>query len=443
MPKKSIPVMDEQEIIEVDQTEVKKALKALMARENDIVSTLYAKHQDYNEEYFHGQLSYPLITIDKMSNRTLGNYTFQGDEMGITNHIRMNRNFIALNTEDRILQTLRHEMIHQWQDEVLYFRHGKPKTIKFPETEKLSKDDYKFTGNWIETEQKKFPKNTHNQDFKEMASVVGIPARGDKCHGNPAIMPEPKSYNRKFACGCVASNGHRMTIWSTREVSARCKVCGQDYVEIEKNGKVIEVTQSHIEKPGEDAVMAEMLRRYKSFGSYKTRAERDEILAELVDTGDKHEHGIYQKFHNMYKNDYRYWVAYDLIEEEPKKKATTKASKKPVEPPKPVEVPKEPQKPKKAPAKKLEPVTPVKKETPKKTRKIIKLPVKKKELERHKVPERMIQLYHEHGTIKGVAKALGGDVSDINRFKKQYNIDFGKGTYEYNGDTIIAQIQKD
>ena len=40
--------------------------------------------------------------------------------MGLTNHIRFNRDFIALNTEERILETLRHEMIHQWQDEVYY-----------------------------------------------------------------------------------------------------------------------------------------------------------------------------------------------------------------------------------------------------------------------------------------------------------------------------------
>src|SRR5690606_28696919 len=89
-------------------------------KENDFLAFLYKKWEEYNAQYFFGELSYPLITFEKMYNRTLGNYTYGEDSLGIKNHIRFNRNFISLNTEERILETLRHEMIHQWQDEILY-----------------------------------------------------------------------------------------------------------------------------------------------------------------------------------------------------------------------------------------------------------------------------------------------------------------------------------
>lgn len=282
---------DEQPIIEVSQNEVKKALKVLLSKQNDVLAVLYQKHEAYNEEYFGGRLSVPLLTIDKMSNKTLGNYTYGSDSTGLENHIRMNINFIALNTETRILETLKHEMIHQWQDEVLY--------------EKKNKDgSYHHCG-------EKRPKEWHNKDFKEKAQQVDIPALGKRCYGNPAHMPEAKSYNRKFACGCIATNGHPLTIWSTRAVKAICEVCGERFDETKKAGIVIPVTLSHIERLGEDAVMMQMLTEYRNFQRFAKKLELQEVVNHLKAQKVAYKEGIYQKGHRAYSENFHYWVAFN------------------------------------------------------------------------------------------------------------------------------------
>lgn len=279
----------DQEIIEVSQAEVKTALKNLLIKKNDILSLLYTKHDEYNKEYFDGKLSIPLITIEKMSNKTLGSYRYEADTSGIENHIYMNRNFIALNTETRILETLRHEMIHQYQDEVLYEKYG---------------DD----GNLIHEGDKR-PAEWHNKAFKELAAILGIPAEGIHCTGNPAHMPEAKSYNRKFACGCIATNGYPLTIWSTREVNATCNVCGKPFKELKKSGGTIEV-KSAIMAEGEDHVQTEMLQKYGSFARYKNKGDLTKHVKDLKAAKVPYKEGIYHKGNSMYYANYLYWVAY-------------------------------------------------------------------------------------------------------------------------------------
>lgn len=285
----AIEAPEEQEFIEVDQVGVKMALKALIANERPFLDFLYKKWEEFNEKYFGGQLTYPLITIEKMSNRTLGSYAPVTESMGISNHIRLNRSFVALNSEERVLETLLHEMIHQWQDEVLYAKNG----------EKPKKG------------QKKRPKDWHNKDFKDMAEKVGIPAIGDRCYGSPARMPEPKSYNRKFVCRCVASNGYPLTIWSTRQVDAVCRICKSSFIEVPKGGKVIRVKSSHIEPEGVDMVEESMRTRYDYFKKFKSKEERDDFVDSytlIID--DRYETGVYQRNHNGFKQGFTHWIAF-------------------------------------------------------------------------------------------------------------------------------------
>lgn len=439
----AVQVQKEQEIIEVDQNTLKKALKSLLTKENDFLGMLYAKWEEYNEEFFFGQLSYPLMTIEKLNNRTLGNYTHGEDQMGITNHIRFNRNFISLNTEERILETLRHEMIHQWQDEVLYYSEGakKAKDIKYYI---INEDGEKIV---VETRQKKRPKDWHNKDFKEFAKVVGIPARGDKCYGNPAKMPEPQSYNRKFVCACIASNGYPLTIWSTRAVHARCKICGKDYQEIKKGGKVIRVEQSHVEKPGEDAVEIAHKSKYTYFKRFESKELKDEFVEHYNETEEfpmtDMVEGVYQKNHNKYKEGFTHWVAYNTAEvnpdkltnkevkvEVPKKKEQKpapkkKPSKKASEEPKT----KKPKAPKKT-AKKEEPKEPeAKTEEPKEKEPmpadVIKLETGNKERS-YKNADDLIDLYREFGSIKGIAEFFGIAPGTIIYNAKKLGVDFKK-----------------
>jgi hypothetical protein len=321
----------EQPIISVTQEEAKIALKSLLSTSNEKIALYYRMHEQYNKEFFDNKLSTPVITIDKLNNRTLGNYTAGQDRMALTNHIRCNHNFVALNTEERVLETLRHEMIHQWQDEVLYIEQGSDKAREID----LPSLDEEGSVIFNEGMQKKRVKEWHNADFKLMAKWVGIPAIGAKCYGNEAKMPDPVSYNKKFVCGCVASNMYPLTIYSTRPINAICQDClaanpprSGVFREVEKqlfkSGKTIEVSVSHIEKPGQDAVMDAMLQSHTHFERFKKKGEKDDFVERLKEgeieeqpVSDMKE-GVYQKNHNMYGVDYRYWIAYSTSPTEDK-----------------------------------------------------------------------------------------------------------------------------
>lgn len=417
----------DQEIIEVDQDTLKKSLQVLLTKENDFLAFLYTKWTEYNEQYFFGELSYPLITFDKMDNRTLGNYTYGEDSLGITNHIRFNRHFISLNTEERILETLRHEMIHQWQDEILYAQDGQ-KTLKSIRIQQVNEEGHVET---VETMQKKRPKDWHNKDFKDFAQVVGIPATGEKCYGNPAKMPEPKSYNRKFVCSCIASNGYPVTIWCTRSINVQCMTCGKPYIEVPKGGKVIKVEQSHIEKPGEDAVEIAHKAKYKHFGRFESKTTKDEFMGKLKEAEGSLKgvvEGVYQKNHNMYKAGYTHWVAYNASEIKP-------PTAKPVE----KKLPKSPPTKKKEPSKEPEDDSnvivlpfveaPVIEETPVEVEQV----VEPKERS-HTNPQDLLDIYKEKGSIKGVAEFFNMTSPAIIYQAKKTGVDFKKGVITNGSD---------
>ena len=283
----------EQPIIEVTQAEVKQALKSLQTRQNDIMAVLYKAHDEYNSKYFQGRLSMPLITVEKLSHKTLGRYLASADSAGLENHIVFNRNFVALNTETRLLEELKHEMIHQYQDEVTYEKHDK-------------------SGKLLHAGEKR-PKDWHNKDFKELSLNVGIVASGRKGYGSPAKMPEPKSYNRKFICKCIASNGYPMTIWSTREVKAMCLVCNSTFTEVKKAGEIIPVDASDVENAGQDAIENRMRGEFLNFEKFKEKYSLTDRVKELKRGGIKYKEGLYQKGHNAYLNGYHYWVAYSVV----------------------------------------------------------------------------------------------------------------------------------
>jgi predicted SprT family Zn-dependent metalloprotease len=337
----------EQEIIEVSKERVKEALRTLLSRKNKFIAMLYEKHAEYNETFFEGALSTPVITIDKMDNRTLGNYTYEGDPMAVDQHIKFNQNFVALNEDGRIFETLRHEMIHQWQDEVAYAKRGaKDEELKMTKIPKIDPESKAIV---FESElQRRRPKETHNNEFRLYAAIVNIPANGPNCTGNPANMPEPQSYNHKFACGCRATNKYPITIYSTRLdvldmfVCQKCISEGRSgkLVLMDKqrpNAKTIEVKLSHVEKPGQDAIMDEMTGKFGEFVRFPKKSLKDKFVAELSDRDVPEEHplvleqGVYQKGHNAYAWGHRYWVAYTMPDVP--KSASRSSKKKPLAPP--------------------------------------------------------------------------------------------------------------
>ncbi len=330
-------------------------------------------------------------------------------------------------------------MIHQWQDEVAYIQPGQ-EVIKEYKRWVLNEDGERIE---VTERQKKRPKDWHNKDFKQMASVVGIPAIGNKCHGNPAKMPEPQSYNRKFICSCVASNGHPLTVWSTRAVNAICQVCEQPFREVKKGGKIIRVEQSHVEKPGEDAIEEAHKEKYRYFKKFTSKDLKDEFI-EHYNENEEHPitemvEGVYQKGHNAYKDGYTHWIAFNTSEvlpdevktpeveiEKPKSKRKSKVEK-PSEPGK-IEGEADKEKPKKRgrnPMKK-EIEQPTVEPTEEPTAKIVEEDKKvvASEDRSYKNKQDLIDLYKEFGSIKAVAEFFGVTSGAIIYQAKKNEIDF-------------------
>lgn len=275
---------DSSNIQEVDQIAVKEALKILLTNKEHIIGRLYEAHDRWNKTKFGNILPMAVITIERMDNRTLATYSPAGSSrIGVDNHIRFNENFIALNNIERVELTMAHEMIHEWQDTVIYSALDKK------------------------------PREWHNKDFREQAAKIGIPCEGKHCGTGPANMPKAKSYNRKFICGCVASNGYPMTIWSTREIHAKCTICGQEYTEVKKiRGATIPVTASHINSKRGDIVQKTLaLEGFDMFKRFKDKDEFDSFLEDKK--GMQTKSGHYQKQHTLYEKDWRYWIAWNSI----------------------------------------------------------------------------------------------------------------------------------
>jgi hypothetical protein len=217
---------DPQEIPDDDR--IRGQLSDFLKLKNVRIAELHKLAEEYNVAYFDSKLSVPLITIEKLVMRTLASYNHGLNNLELKYHIRFNEVFCALCWNERymdhITNTLKHEMIHQWQHEVLYV-------------------------------EKKAPKGWHNKDFKAKAAEIGIPCVGrNMCTGTNLMQiaeeqrrlmageegedgegegPEAeavpkKSRNRKWQCGC----GNARTVWSTKEVKATCSDCKKDYVEV-------------------------------------------------------------------------------------------------------------------------------------------------------------------------------------------------------------------
>lgn len=431
----------EQEIVEVSQEQVKEALRILLTRKSEITANLYEKHTEYNGCHFCSELSTPIITIDKLNNKTLANYTEGKDGMELEHHIRFNHNFIALNEPERIYETLIHEMIHQWQDEVLYAPDNAThmKKIKMPQRDEDGKIVY------VEGFQKKRPKEWHNKDFKDMAAICGIPAKGTKCFGSPSNMPVPQSYNRKYMCGCVADNGYPVSIWSTQEIKAICQRClvkgrSGEFVEVSKkdpNARTITI-KFGVEIGDQDIVHDTMTAKYQNFMRFDTKLKKDDFIDRL-NLGDIEEHpvvaleqGVYQKNNNAYKKGDRYWIAYSTaitadsptkedIKEAAKDKAKGKGGASKVDKPKDVEKTSEP-KPR-AKILKFPTDPPVEPPAPKPE------PIVERTYSVDN-PQDILDLYATPMTVKQIGAKLGVAQSTVSARVKKFKINFNTMTFE-------------
>lgn len=180
--------------------QIKRGLRELLIRDNYFLARIYAKYNELNKLYFDNKLSIPLISVGKLNRRQLAIYE---NTLLLGGHIRFNQEIIALQLSKKICETLLHQMIHRWQDTILYPALGKEN-----------------------------PANWHNKDFQEMAAKVGLPAEGKRGFGSLAILSKNKKRSQKFCCSCQNSKGGKLAIWSTTEIEAVCSVCGVAFTEV-------------------------------------------------------------------------------------------------------------------------------------------------------------------------------------------------------------------
>lgn len=183
------------------QMQAKEAIKDIQSNEDRLLALFYETHREYNAKFFEGKLSLPIISVEKLNNKTLGSFQERND-LNLDFHIKINSRMIELNTDTVILNTLKHEMIHQWQAEILYTPHGI----------------------------KKRPKCWHNTDFDFKAKDIGC------VFPNPdAVMPPSRNKPRiKYRCDCIDDSTYKPLIISLPwELDAVCNNCGKTFIPLE------------------------------------------------------------------------------------------------------------------------------------------------------------------------------------------------------------------
>lgn len=180
---------DKDNIVFIDATKFAEAYEAFSRGQQGIVDRLYASFHEFNEQHWRGQLPRAIIRIPShgMTRRTLGRYTLK-NEQGEEHVVEINKDFVVLNTWTRVLETLRHEMIHLYLLGVVKGRGCMG----------------------------------HGKKFKAEADRVGIPCEGPRGYGNPANMPAPLTNYTEWRCAC---NTTVVRAGSRREVHAICDHC--------------------------------------------------------------------------------------------------------------------------------------------------------------------------------------------------------------------------
>ena len=78
---------------------------------------LYQFFDIFNETFFDGMLSAPIISLDGARITNLGTYRIGRNGFGAKNQIHLNRKHLNRSMIE-VLATLLHEMIHQWQHDI-------------------------------------------------------------------------------------------------------------------------------------------------------------------------------------------------------------------------------------------------------------------------------------------------------------------------------------
>lgn len=186
----------------------------------EMAQELYSWYDLFNKEYFSSELGAAVLSFDSSRITTLGHYVPGRNGIGIEHNINLNSRHLN-RAKWRLLRTLLHEMLHQYQE-------SSNQKIKLPHN------------------------SYHNKTFQNMAKSLGIPcdAYGHsvepptdpfvaflKQHGvelengvceSPVIEVKGSSRLKKYSCQCTEPFIVRVAD-IRRRFEAKCNHCGQDF----------------------------------------------------------------------------------------------------------------------------------------------------------------------------------------------------------------------
>ena len=176
---------------------------------------LYRWHDLFNKRFFDSKLNHAVLSFDRTRRDVLGHYVIERNGIGVADNI--NINFVHLRREKwQTLETLLHEMAHQYQKSIGILKRGN---------------------------------NYHNKGFRNMMASFGFSCDNQGCHtGLPKdpfvsflkehgievtkviyVKGQGRSKLKKFSCQCNPPINVRV---ASKRFSARCNHCGEDFKQV-------------------------------------------------------------------------------------------------------------------------------------------------------------------------------------------------------------------
>lgn len=185
----------------------------------EMVKVLTVWIERFNFE-FKLKITTPCIVIDRKSARCYGTYRYGFNGIGTKHEITINARHLSRPLSG-VLETLLHEMLHQWQD-----MYGKPSRGRYHNNEfkesalsfGISSDSWGHSLGIVK-----------DGLFEKMLVKYGVNTEGLQYY-NPqfplrvAGIPEGNSKLKKWTCGC------QNTWIGKSEFEAICKICGNTFV---------------------------------------------------------------------------------------------------------------------------------------------------------------------------------------------------------------------
>jgi len=176
----------------------------------------------FNKEFFDGELPPAAISFESDDVRRLGWYLLKRDGLALNFRININTKHLAAGDQVDVLDTLLHEMTHQWEHVGGREKGGRYHTKKF-------RDKAEALG--IPTD-----KYGHSLGPIPGGRFLALLEKYGVCLSMPPALPpssrppQPKSTISPWACSCTR-------VWVARQTSlnAICGNCNEQFIRVEKH----------------------------------------------------------------------------------------------------------------------------------------------------------------------------------------------------------------